>query len=88
MKLQNRTKYRDGRRDNRPPVRKPSLSDETVATIDMMVEMGVMQLAIARRLEIHPRTVMAAVNRKGAYARIPPAKGVRLVQGRTVQNTN
>lgn len=71
MKLQNRTKYRDGRRDNRPPVRKPSLDDATVAIIDQMVEFGVMQKNIALKLSAHPRTVMAAVNRTGAYARIP-----------------
>lgn len=66
-----KVKTLDGRKHNRPPVRQPSLSDEVVAIIDGLVALGVMQKHIGRNLNIHPRTVMAAVNRTGAYARIP-----------------
>lgn len=61
----------DGRKTNRPPLRKPSLSDEAVAVVDQFVAMGVMQMKIAEHMDVSPRTIMAVVNRKGAYARIP-----------------
>jgi len=62
----------DGRKNNKPPVRGPSLDDETVAAIDFFVhELGARYPHLARHFGVNRRTVMAAVNRQGGYARIP-----------------
>jgi IS30 family transposase len=55
----------------KPPVPPRALSDEEVVTIDGLVKIGLPQARIAEHLGKHPRTVMVAVNRKGAYAHIP-----------------
>jgi len=54
-----------------PPVPPRALSDEEVAIVDGMIKIGILQTRIAEHLGKNPRTIMAAVNRKGAYARIP-----------------
>ena len=64
----------DGRKNNMPPGRGPYLDDEAVAVVDQMWAMGVTQVAIGRHFEIHPRTIMAAINRRAAYARIPTSE--------------
>ena len=61
----------DGRKQNRPPPNPPALDPEIVAAIDEVIAKGVKQTWVARQLNVHDRTVMAAVNRTGAYARIP-----------------
>jgi len=62
----------DGRKRNIPPLRKPFLSDETVAACDFFVhELGARYPHLARHFGVNRRTVMAAVNRQGAYERIP-----------------
>lgn len=43
---------------------------ETVAAIDEVIAKGMKQTWVAQQLGIHHRTVMAVVNRTGAYARI------------------
>lgn len=56
----------------RPPPNQRHLTDEQVLLIDEMHhKTGILQKKIAEHLGIHPRTVMAAINRKGAYASIP-----------------
>ena len=63
----------DGRINNKPPVRKPFLSKVEVASIDYLVhELGASYPKIGERLGCSRRTVMAAVNRTGAYESIPP----------------
>lgn len=63
----------DGRINNKPPVRKPSISEESVAAIDYLVhELGASYPKVGARIGCSKATVMAAVNRKGAYERIPP----------------
>ena len=63
----------DKRKTNKPPLRTPFLSDETVAACDWFVhEVGARYPHLARHFGVNRRTVMAAVNRKGCYARIPP----------------
>lgn len=62
----------DGRKRNIPPLRKPFLNDETVTAIDFFVhELGARYPHLARHFGVNRRTVMAAVNRQGAYERIP-----------------
>ncbi len=62
----------DNRKWNIPPIRKPSLSDEAVEAIDFFVhELGARYPHLARHFGVNRRTVMAAVNRQGGYARIP-----------------
>lgn len=46
---------------------------ETVAAIDEVIAKGMKQTWIAQQLGVHPRTVMAVVNRTGAYAGIHKA---------------
>lgn len=49
------------------------MSDEDVATADFFVhEVGARYPHLARHFGVNRRTVMAAINRKGGYARIPP----------------
>lgn len=63
----------DGRINNKPPVRQPSISEESVAAIDYLVhELGASYPKVGERIGCSKRTVMAAVNRTGAYANIPP----------------
>ena len=59
-----------------PPVKQPSISDEDVAVADQMVhELGARYTHLAVKLGVHKRTVQSAINRKGAYARIPAYVG-------------
>lgn len=62
----------DGRKNNRPPRNPPALDSETVTAIDEVISKGMKQSWIARQLGVHERTVMAAVNRTGAYSSYPP----------------
>lgn len=57
----------DGRKNNRPPKRPAAIDAATVAVIDQIVAKGVKQTWIAKQLGVHGRTVMAVVNRTGAY---------------------
>ena len=61
----------DRRKFNVPPVRPPVFDAETVAAIDEVFAKGVKQTWVARQLGVHDRTVMAVVNRTGAYALVP-----------------
>lgn len=61
----------DRRKFNKPPLRLPALDAETVAAIDEVIAKGVKQTWVARQLGVHDRTVMAVVNRTGAYALVP-----------------
>lgn len=61
----------DGRKNNRPPPNPPVVDRETVAAIDEVIAKGVKQTWVARQLGVHDRTVMAVVNRTGAYALVP-----------------
>jgi len=71
----------DGRINNKPPVRKPFLSIEEVASIDYLVhELGASYPKIGERLGCSRRTVMAAVNRTGAYINLSPYVRKELVQ--------
>lgn len=61
----------DRRKFNKPPPNQPAIDNETVAAIDYVIAKGVRQSWVARQLGVHPRTVMAVVNRTGAYADRP-----------------
>jgi hypothetical protein len=62
----------DGRKTNKPPLRKPSISDGDVAVIDFFVhEYGARYPHLAKKMGVNKRTLEAAATRKGAYARIP-----------------
>lgn len=62
----------DRRKFNKPPPpHPPAIDSETVAAIDVVIAKGVKQSWVARQLGVHPRTVMAVVNRTGAYAGHP-----------------
>lgn len=61
----------DRRKFNKPPPHPAAIDSETVAAIDVVIAKGVKQAWVARQLGVHPRTVMAVVNRTGAYAGHP-----------------
>ena len=61
----------DARKFNRPPKNPPAVDAETVAAIDEVVARGVTQRWVAKQLGVHDRTVMAVINRTGAYIGIP-----------------
>jgi len=63
----------DARIHNRPPVPQRALSDAEVAAVDYMVhELGARQWKVAMRIGKSHVTVGHAVNRRGAYANVPP----------------
>ena len=66
----------DRRKFNKPPLRLPIVDVETVAAIDEVIAKGVKQTWVARQLGVHDRTVMAVVNRTGAYALVPKSNAV------------
>lgn len=63
----------DRRKFNKFPSPPRAVDRETVAAIDEVIAKGMEQTWVARQLGIHPRTVMAVVNRTGAYAGIHKA---------------
>lgn len=65
----------DGRKHNRPPSPPPALNDEAVAYVDYLVhELGARHWKVARRIGCSHVTVGNAINRRGAYANVPPYK--------------
>ncbi len=68
----------DGRKNNRPPPGERALSDEAVAAVDHLVhELGARQWKVAMRIGCSHVTVGNAINRRGAYAKVPKyQKGV------------
>ena len=69
----------DGRKTNKPPLRKPFISVEDVAVIDFFVhEYGARYPQLAKKIGVNKRTLEAAVNRKGAYAHIAPYQSKEL----------
>jgi len=54
-----------------PPVPPRAVPLEDVPRIDAMKALGITQVAIARHINAHPRTVSNIVLRKGAYAGVP-----------------
>ena len=65
----------DRRKFNVPPKNPAAVDAETVAAIDDVIARGMTQTWVAKQLGVHDRTVMAVVNRTGAYA---DARKVRL----------
>ena len=63
----------DGRKNNRPVRPMPrALSDESVAAVDYMVhELGARQWKVGMKLGVSCVTIGNAINRRGAYARVP-----------------
>ena len=61
----------DGRKFNRPPPNPKALDAETIAAVDEVIAKGAKQTWVARQLGVHDRTVMAVVNRTGAYVLVP-----------------
>ena len=63
----------DGRKNNRPVRPMPrALSDEAVAAVDYMVhELGARQWKVGMKLGVSCVTIGNAINRRGAYARVP-----------------
>ena len=63
----------DGRKNNRPVRPMPrALSDEAVAYVDYMVhELGARQWKVGMKLGVSCVTIGNAINRRGAYARVP-----------------
>ena len=63
----------DGRKNNRPSRPMPrALSDEAVAAVDYMVhELGARQWKVGMKLGVSCVTIGNAINRRGAYARVP-----------------
>ena len=67
----------DGRKNNRPSRPMPrALSDESVAAVDYMVhELGARQWKVGMKLGVSCVTIGNAINRRGAYARVPQYVG-------------
>ena len=61
----------DRRKLNLPPKKEPAVDAEMVAAIDEVIAKGMKQTWVAKQLGVHDRTVMAVVNRTGAYKGIP-----------------
>ena len=55
----------------KPPVPPRAVSTEDVRRIDAMKALGITQVAIARHINAHKRTVSNVLLRKGAYKRVP-----------------
>ena len=66
-----------GRKNNRPIRPMPrALSDEDVAAVDYMVhELGARQWKVGMKLGVSCVTIGNAINRRGAYARVPQYVG-------------
>ena len=73
----------DGRKNNRPSRPMPrALSDESVAAVDYMVhELGARQWKVGMKLGVSCVTIGNAINRRGAYARVPRYVGNAEVRG-------
>ena len=61
----------DRRKFNTPPVNPAIIGQELVQAIDEVIAKGMKQIWVAKQLGVHPRTVMAIVNRTGAYKGYP-----------------
>ena len=55
----------------KPPVPPRAVSTEDVRRIDAMKALGITQVAIARHINAHKRTVSNVLLRKGAYEGVP-----------------
>ena len=73
----------DGRKNNRPSRPMPrALSDDDVRSVDYMVhELGARQWKIGMKLGVSCVTIGNAINRRGAYARVPRYVGNAEVRG-------
>ena len=73
----------DGRKNNRPVRPMPrALSDEAVAAVDYMVhELGARQWKVGMKLGVSCVTIGNAINRRGAYARVPRYVGNAKLSG-------
>lgn len=58
----------------KPPPAPRAVATEDVPNIDALLALPMTQRAIAKRLDIHWRTVGAIARREGAYKDIPKAK--------------
>lgn len=61
----------DRRKFNTPPVNPAIIGQELVQAIDEVIAKGAKQVWVAKQLGVHYRTIMAVVNRTGAYKGYP-----------------